>query len=434
MPASAFPVDYQKLFHALSDNFLLIAPNPEATIVDNTDRHVGVSMKSREEAVGKPFFEAYPPVDEESANVIRESHEHVRRHQEPHTMPLIRYDLERPTEQGGGLEERYWEATHYPILNERGELEFILQRTQDVTERYRAEQQRLLAERALAEQQERTRFILESLPVMVWTNLPGGQTDYFNPRWLEFTGRSLAESLDWGWLQDIHPDDRAATELLWNRGREQGSELQLEYRLRRHDGQYRWVLVRAVPRRNATGEVTMWVGCGTDIHDQKLMVQELLEQNEQQALLSDQAYQAFQQVQQQRETFYNLFMQTPALICILRGPEHRYEFVNPPYQRLFPHRELVGKTVAEALPEVVEQGFIGILDGVYNTGQTFVGNEMEIQLDRDGSGQLQKSYLNFTYQLFLENEKKAGITVFAYDVTDLVLARQALENSAPNAR
>ncbi|UOQ77936.1 PAS domain-containing protein [Hymenobacter sp. 5516J-16] len=434
MPTSSFPVDYQKLFHALPDNFLLIAPDAAATIVDNTNSHVGVSMKSREEAVGKPFFEAYPASDEASAATIRESHEQVRRTHQPHTMPLIRYDLERPLEQGGGLEERYWEATHYPILTEQGTLEFILQRTQDVTERYRAELRSQQVQRELAEQQERTRFILESLPVMVWTNLPTGETDYFNPRWLEFTGRSREESLGLGWLEDIHPDDVAATQRLWNQARDNNSELQMEYRLRRHDGHYRWVLVRALPRRNATGEVTMWVGCGTDIHDQKLMVQELLEQNEQQALLSDQSYQAFQQVQQQRETFYNLFMQTPALICILRGPEHRFEFVNPPYQRLFPHRELVGRTVAEALPEVVEQGFIGLLDGVFTTGKTFIGNEVQIALDRDGSGQLQRSYLNFTYQLFEEQGQKAGITVFAYDVTDLVEARQALENSGPDAR
>ncbi|GGG47489.1 PAS domain S-box protein [Hymenobacter glacieicola] len=434
MPTSSFPVDYRKLFHALPDNFLLIAPDAAATIVDNTNNHVGVSMKSREEAVGKPFFEAYPASDEASAATIRESHEHVRRTLQPHTMPLIRYDLERPAEQGGGLEERYWEATHYPVLTEQGTLEFILQRTQDVTERYRAELRSQQVQRELAEQQERTRFILESLPVMVWTNLPSGETDYFNPRWLEFTGRSREESLGRGWLQDIHPDDVAATERLWNQARENTHDLQMEYRLRRHDGHYRWVLVRALPRRNAAGEVTMWVGCGTDIHDQKLMVQELLEQNEQQALLSDQAYQAFQQVQQQRETFYNLFMQTPALICILRGPEHRFEFVNPPYQRLFPHRELVGRTVAEALPEVVDQGFIGLLDGVYTTGNTFIGNEVEIALDRDGSGQLQRSYLNFTYQLFEEQGQKAGITVFAYDVTDLVEARQALENTRPDAR
>lgn len=427
MPVSAFPVNYQELFHALPENFLLIAPNADATIIDNTDSHVAVSLKSREDAVGKPFFEAYPATDEKSAEVIRESHEHVRRHLEPHTMPLIRYDLQRPEEQGGGLEELYWQATHYPILDAEGKLQFILQRTQDVTEQYRAQLRADQVRLELAEQQERNRFILESLPILVWTALPTGERDYFNSRWLQFTGRPMEAELHGQWIQNIHPEDQARVQQQWNESVATGQPYQVEYRLRRHDGQYRWMLMRGLPRYNAKHEITMWVGGGTDIQDQKQMVQELLETNEQQALLSDQAYQAYQLAETQRETFYNLFMQTPAMICILRGPEHRFEFVNPEYQKLFPHRQLIGKTVAEVLPEVIEQGFVTLLDNVYKTGEAFVGNELEIMLDRDGSGQLQRSYLNFTYQLFMEGSEKAGITVFAFDVTDLVLARQALE-------
>lgn len=434
MPASAFPVDYQHLFHSLPDNFLLIAPDADATILDNTDSHVAVSLKSREAAVGKPFFEAYPSSDESSARVIQESHEHVRRHLEPHTMPLIRYDLARSEEQGSSLEEMYWEATHYPILDAQGQLQFILQRTQNVTERYLAEQRSLQMQRELDEQQERIRFILEALPVMVWTNRPDGSTDYFNTRWLEFTGRSLADTVGWNWTQDIYPDDLPNVEKFWATARATSSELQTEYRLRRHDGQYRWVLVRALPRFAPDGQLLMWVGCGTDIHDQKLMVQELLEQNEQQAALSDQAYEAFQQMQRQRETFHNLFMHTPALICILRGPEHRYEFVNPEYQKLFPNRQLVGKTVAEALPEMTEQGIVGLLDEVYRTGTPFVGTELPILLDWHNTGQTQPAYFNFTYQLLQEQGQEPGITVFAVNITDLVMARKALENAGPDVR
>jgi PAS domain S-box-containing protein len=434
MSASAFPVDYQRLFHSLPENFLLIAPNPEATIVDNTDGHVAVSLKRREEVIGKPFFEAYPSTDEESAAIIRDSHQHVRQHLEPHTMPLIRYDLQRPVEQGGGLEELYWEATHYPILNAQGELEFILQRTQDVTEQHHA---RLRAEQAqlqLTESQERMRFALESVPILVWTADPSGERNYFNTRWLQFTGRSLEEQMGGNWTSSLHPDDQERVERLWQQSVTTGQPYQVEYRLRRADGQYRWVLMHGLPHLNAQGHISMWVGGGTDIHDQKLLVEELLETNEQQAILSDQAYQALQLAEQQRTTFYNLFMQTPALICILRGPEHRFEFVNPEYQKIFPHRQLMGNTVAEALPEVAEQGFITLLDNVYTTGETFIGKEHEIMLNRDGSAELQRSYLNFTYQLFMEGDQKAGITVFAFDVTELVLARQILENPGSNVQ
>ena len=249
MPSAAFPVDYHQLFRSLPDNFLLIGPDADATIVDNTDAHVAVSLKPRAEAVGKPFFEAYPARDEASAQIIRESHEHVRRHLEPHTMPLIRYDLERTADQGGGLEELYWEATHFPVLDAQGQLAFILQRTRNVTEQHHARLRAEAAQQALNETQKRLRFILESLPILIWTARPDGVRDYFNPRWLEFTGRSVEYTLDKGWQQDVHPDDRERVVRIWEDAVATGQPFQVEYRLRRHDGQYRWLLMRGQPRQ-----------------------------------------------------------------------------------------------------------------------------------------------------------------------------------------
>jgi PAS domain S-box-containing protein len=427
MPAAAAPVDYQEVFRALPENFLLIAPNPEATILDNTDSHVAVSLKSREEAVGRPFFDAYPASDEDGAAQIRESHEHVRRHLEPHTMPLIRYDLARPEEQGGGLEEFYWQATHYPIVNAQGELQYILQRTQNVTEQLRAARAAAEAQQKLADEQERTRFILENLPVLIWTATPDGQRDYFNPRWLAFTGQDMSAQTGEQWAASLHPDDRERVRTQWQASVAAGAPYQVEYRLLRHDGQYRWILSRAHPRRNAEGQINLWVGGATDIHDQKMMVQEILESNEQQAILSEQAYQNYQRAESQRATYQGLFMQAPALICILRGPAHRYEFVNTAYQALFQGRSLVGHTVAEALPEVADQGIVALLDNVYNTGETFTGNEMLVELASPAGGTAYPGYFNFSYQRFSEQGEAAGIMVFAFDVTELVNARKALE-------
>jgi PAS domain S-box-containing protein len=430
MPAAALPVDYQEVFRSLPENFLLIAPTLEATILDNTDSHVAVSLKSREEAIGRPFFDAYPASDESGAAQIRASHEHVRRHLAPHTMPLIRYDLTRPEEEGGGLEEFYWQATHYPILNAQGELQYILQRTQNVTEQLRIARAAAEAQQKLAEEQERTRFILENLPVLIWTATPdvkASQREYFNPRWLAFTGKQMAEETGEQWLADLHPDDRARVHTQWQQSVTAGTPYQVEYRLLRHDGQYRWILARAHPRRNAEGHINLWVGGATDIHDQKKMVEEILESNEQQAILSEQAYQNYQRAESQRATYQGLFMQAPALICILRGPTHRYEFVNTAYQSLFEGRPLVGLTVAEALPEVADQGFVALLDRVYATGETFTGDEMPLKIASPTGGPAYPGYFNFSYQRFSEQGETAGIMVFAFEVTELVNARKALE-------
>ncbi|RZK62553.1 MAG: PAS domain S-box protein [Hymenobacter sp.] len=429
MASTALPVDYQHVFHSLPENFLLIGTDPDATILDNTDSHVAVSLKSRAEAVGKPFFEAYPATDERGAAVIRASHEYVRQHRAPHTMPLIRYDLAGAD---GRVEEFYWQATHYPILDAVGQLQYILQRTQNVTEQLRIAQAAAEAQAKLADEQARTLFILESLPVFIWTTTPAGQADYFNPRWLAFTGRPLAEQVGEQWVTSIHPDDRARVQALWQDCLGSGEQFQAEYRLRRADGEYRWLLVRAAPRRADDGTITMWVGGATDIHDQKQMVQELLDTNEQQAALSEQAYDNYQQTQQQRQTLYSLLMKAPACIGITRGPEHRFEFANEGLAALAHHLEIVGHTSEEVFPEIKGQGFREILDHVYATGESYLGHEQLVKLDKgDGSGELRDAYFTFRYQRFEEHGHAAGITIYASEVTELVGIRRALATRRP---
>jgi PAS domain S-box-containing protein len=419
----AAPVDYQTLFHSLPGSYLLLAP--DGTVVDNSDQHVAVSMLPRAQSQGRNIFEAYPSAPE-SQRDLAASHEQVRRTLLPDAMPLLRYDLERPAEQGGGTEERYWQVTHYPILDAQGQLQYILQIPQDVTEQHRATAQAAEAQKALDEAQRRTDFILESLPVLVWTNRPDGTPDYFNSRWLEFTGISQEEmqALDWSTL--THPDDRPGLLDGWGQALASGTLFQYEYRLRRHDGQYRWLLVRSSPRRDASGQISMWVGAASDITEQRNMVQELLHANEHQAVLSEQAYQMYQKAEGQRETYESLFMQAPALICILRGPDHRYDFVNTLYQALFRGRQLLGLPLVEALPELRTQGIVELLDGVYRTGKTFFGNEVPVQLQRP-DGTPYNGFYNFTYQRFAEADQPTGIMVFAFDVTGLVQARHALE-------
>ena len=434
MPAPVPAVDYQALFHALPDNLLLMAP--DATIIDNTDGHVAASLKPRAEVVGRSMFDAFPSVDKNEGDVIFQSHEHVRRFLEPHVMPLIRYDLALPAEQGGGFEEMYWQATHYPILAADGQLQYILQRTRNVTAQHRAALRAAEVQRELDEAHKRNHFVLENLPVLIWTADAAGQRDYFNARWQAFTGLPIAAQTGQQWADLLHPDDQERVVAAWQHCVDSGEAYQAEYRLRRHDGQYRWVLMRAVPRRDATGQSTMWVGAGSDIHDQRQMVQELLAANEQHAQLADQAASTYRRAESQREAYETLFMQAPALISILRGPEHRFDFVNPPYQALFPGRQLLGQTVAEILPEIKDQGFIELLDQVLQSGEAYHGNEVPVTIQQPNGTAPHQGYYNFSYQQFREHGQPAGVLVFAYDVTELVQARQALEKirtDAPSA-
>ncbi|KAA9338192.1 PAS domain-containing protein [Hymenobacter busanensis] len=407
---------YLQLFRHWPGNCLLLLPDAEFTIVDNTNGHVAVSRKSRDAVVGRPLFEAFPATDLAQSEVLRASLEHVRDQLQPHTMPRIRYDLELPAEQGGGFEELYWQATHFPILDDAGQLQFILQQTEDVTTQHQAERRAAQLQAELAATQEHAHFLLEALPVMIWTTRPDGAADYQNPLWLAFTGRTLREARDWGWLDDIHPDDRPHVQQAWQQALADGGLYEVEYRLHRHDGQYRWILVRGVPRRDAAGAITGWIGTGTDIHEQK-QVQQQLEAKDQQ--------------------LQRILQHLPAIVNTMEGPEHRYTYLSPQIRQLIGDRAQVGDRVVDAQPEIVEQGFLGILDNVYRTGTPFSAFEQRVDILHPQTQQLETHYFNFSYQVLPEEEHQPetrGLLSFAIDVTEQVVARQRADALATEVR
>lgn len=124
-----------------------------------------------------------------------------------------------------------------------------------------------------------------------------------------------------------------------------------------------------------------------------------------------------------------VLIQAPAIICILRGPDHTYEFANELYLQLIGRRDIIGKPIREALPELEGQKFFEILNTVYKTGEPFIGNEMLAKLDR-GNGKLENCFFNFTYQANRDaNETIEGIFVHAVDVTEQVLLREKIKES-----
>ncbi len=135
-------------------------------------------------------------------------------------------------------------------------------------------------------------------------------------------------------------------------------------------------------------------------------------------------------LENERQHFKELFLQAPTSMGILNGPTHIFESANEPYLQLIGKKNIFGKTVAEVLPEIIEQGFIDLLDAVYKTGETFTANEMLIKFDLHNDGNLTDKYLNFIYQAYKNSDGViAGIFFFAVDVTEQVLSRIKIEYS-----
>ncbi|MDB5949667.1 MAG: sensor hybrid histidine kinase [Massilia sp.] len=125
------------------------------------------------------------------------------------------------------------------------------------------------AEKALRQSEAKFRTIANALPHMVFSTLPDGEHDYFNQQWFEFTGVAKAGGGGDGWPALFHPDDRTRAQQRWRLSLDSGEPYEMEYRLRHHSGQYRWVLARALPIRDDAGAIVRWMGASTDIHDQK---------------------------------------------------------------------------------------------------------------------------------------------------------------------
>jgi PAS domain S-box-containing protein len=132
----------------------------------------------------------------------------------------------------------------------------------DITERLRSEE-------AVAESEKRFRLIANTAPVLIWTASPDTLRNYFNNPWLEFTGRNLKDELGTGWTQVVHGEDLQHCLETYTQYFGRRETFRMEYRLRRHDGEYRWLLDIGVPRFSNDGSFVGYVGCCIDISDQK---------------------------------------------------------------------------------------------------------------------------------------------------------------------
>ena len=129
----------------------------------------------------------------------------------------------------------------------------------------------------------------------------------------------------------------------------------------------------------------------------------------------------------ERTFLRDLFQHGPSFMAVLRGPEHRFELANDAYSQLIGHREVVGKTVREALPEVAGQGFVDLLDGVYRTGEAYSGRRLLANLQRQADGPMEQRYLDLIYQPILGADGEVGgIFVDGFDITERVAAEEAL--------
>ncbi|OJT21622.1 hybrid sensor histidine kinase/response regulator [Archangium sp. Cb G35] len=294
-------LDFKALFNLSSNPYMVL--DRELRYVAANEAYLRVTASRLEELVGRSIFDAFPhdPADPNNANarMLRGSFDRVLARRAPDTLALISYRVPRETETGVVTEERYWSATHTPILDKRGEVAFILQHTVDVTELQRLKQ------------------AVNAAPL---------------------------DQMEAGVLQ------RA----------------------------------RIVQETNT--------------------------------LLDN-----------ERRLLRRLFEQAPGFMAFMRGREHVFELTNPAYDQLIGHRDVLGKSVREALPEVEGQGFFDLLDRVFTTGEPVVGRSEKLFIQQEPGAPPSEAYVDFVYQPVLEPDGTvSGIFCQGHDVTEQKRAQDEL--------
>ncbi len=139
----------------------------------------------------------------------------------------------------------------------------------------------------------------------------------------------------------------------------------------------------------------------------------------------------FRQLQVAHAQMNDIFQNSPAFMCTLKGPQHIFENVNHNYFQLIGERDVIGKTVGDALPEVLEQGYVQILDNVYRSGESFVATGAHIMLQRHAHGPQEERILDFVYMPLKDTDQKiSGILVHGIDITERKRAEDGLRKLA----
>lgn len=312
--------------------------------------------------------------------------------------------------------------------------------------------------------EEQFRIMAEDAPVMIWISDIDKQLLYFNARWLRFRGRILTQEHGYGWIAGIHPDDLKSYLDTYQSSFDARKEFKTEYRLRRYDDKYRWVLGNGTPRYTTEGDFAGYVGTCTDIEElietgrlnneranaEALKNEQAL--NEELAAANEELYATNTDLQQSRESlqklndeleeivnqrtkallesesnFRNMILQAPVPMALFKSEEMVIEIINDQFLELWgKDRSVVGKPLLTASPELRDQPYLQIMQHVYKTGTTYYGNESSVFLNRNGK--IDEGFYNFINQPFSNADGEiTGIIVVASEVTSQVLAGRELQ-------
>lgn len=271
---------------------------------------------------------------------------------------------------------------------------------------------------ALWHSEQRYRALIEATSQSVWSWSPHNGANEFDRSqtwWEELTGQSIQDQKrhENAWLDVLHPTDRLLAEKTWTNAVEKRAAYEIVYRVRGRLGGWKYVRARGVPILGPDDVVSEWIGTLDDVTAQQEAA------TERERLLCE--------AEAERYRLAEVFRHAPSFMAVLRGPSHIFERVNDRHKQLFGDRDVIGLPMAEALPELADQGYIELLNNVYSSGKPHVASDARILLKNHGVET--ERILQFVYQpMFDAHCCITGVIVQGIDMTEHRKAKEELRD------
>ncbi|HEX8408963.1 MAG TPA: ATP-binding protein [Thermoanaerobaculia bacterium] len=360
---------------------------------------------------GLPVREALPEVVEQGFLALLDR---VRNTGEPFIGTEVPVMLRNAA--GDRDEEHFVNFIYQPMAGRDGQVSGIFVHGVDVTEQVaaRREVERLKARLDLA---------LDAARIGTWDFDLLSNELVWDARTYEIFGLSPVTPINYDlFASRLHPDDREPANRAVQEafaGKNDGY-FETEYRAVLDDGSCRWIRAAGQTFFEGSGETrkaTRFTGTAIDV------TARVAAEEDRERLLRE--------TENQKARLQQVFTEAPAVIAMYSGKEHVVTMINPMWEKVLGRTDAVGKTVAELFPEIAGTGLLELLDEVFATGRSYVGNETEIAIDRHNNGTPETTWWNFVFQPILgDDDQTSDIFVHAVEVTEQVRARHAVEEKA----
>jgi PAS domain S-box-containing protein len=315
-------------------------------------------------------------------------------------------DLLVPIYRNGKVEDVYWTFGYSPVLNDANRIEGVLVVCSETTEKVQYARQQAESRRLIEESEERFRTMAEGTNILVAVADATSNATYFNKAWADLTGRPVADLLAFGWVDLVHPEDKARYVKIYLDAFEKKEPFTGEFRVLNKDGGYTWLLAQGPPRFRADGSFAGYISSCVDITGRK--------KNE--------------------EQIRSLVDSAPFPIGVYTGKELRIELANHAMLAVWGKGgDMIGRSYREILPELTGQAIFEELDGVFTSGKPFHSRNRHIQVEQNG--RLESFYFNYSFTPLVDSSGQVyGVMNTGADVTDLNLAKKKVEENEKNFR